>query len=159
MRREFVESVDRHPADAHDAFPSLRRVERVAGPTRAPALEHGLERTGAGVDIDRARVVQIRVLVVPGAAAYFPSQPGELKRLLQLRRGLQRLQQRPPDRRRGGMRTDPSPPEASTERGDPREGDVLDAVAQLRRGNLNPELLRHPAALPRRLGGPLEKVG
>ena len=160
LRREFVESVDRHPTDAHDAFPSLRRVERVAGPTRAPALEHGLERTGAGVDIDRARVVEIRV-VVPGAAAAanFPSQPGELKRLLQLRRGLQRLQQRPPDRRRGRVRTDPSPPEASTERGDPREGDVLDAVAQLRRGNLNPELLRHPAALPRRLGGPFEKVG
>ena len=88
MRREFIESVDRHPADAHDAFPSLRRVERVAGPTRAPALEHGLERTGAGVDIDRARVVQIRVVVVAAAAANFPSQPGELKRLFQLRRGL-----------------------------------------------------------------------
>ena len=42
LRREFVEGVDRHPSDAHDAFPSLRRVERVAGPTRAPALERTL---------------------------------------------------------------------------------------------------------------------
>ena len=90
-RGEPVERFQRDAPDANHAFPRLGGIENVARPSRAPALEQSLQSSGPGVDVERARVA---------AAADPATRAEELQRLLHLRRGLQRLRQRPSNRRR-----------------------------------------------------------
>ena len=62
MRGEPVESFQRDAPDANHAFPRLGDRERRSAIARA-ALEQSLQRAGARVDVERARVAAVTVVV------------------------------------------------------------------------------------------------